>query len=358
MINSLMSSGYYRQVLLSSIFALLFVNGISYPSRASQISVDIKSGSFSYRLKKDANKERCSRDGIQGQTFALAEIAALCLLENSKVMLKDCPVSKTKKANIPVKGPNKNYLISKECGIASTLSGDKLMPGGWDSSIPFIVSPRYTKILDVNPELKWNDIGNGASYKVELYQIDSLGRRISIWNNPQEHISNVKAGEVVIMPYPQNEKPLEVGDYELAVTSNDGKDSAMEKESERYGPRFGISRRRFTLIDQSKASEIKDDAKALREYKHPVNQIAELDVANFYERGGFYVDAIQELEIALKVKGDNQSAIYQELGHLYQQLGLVILAVKSYARAGDNDTLLKLCKAIPSKLTPPEECPK
>jgi hypothetical protein len=332
---------FYSKTLVFS-FLILIANSSTNHCFASQISIETVQGSFSYRLAKDPRKPGClhkENPEIDDQ-FELSKIVALCIPSNSEILIKGCPDRNGKSISRPFSGPIE-FRIIDECGESPPL-GDEFLPGGWNSSIPYIISPRYTKILESPSVFRWNSIGSQAKYEVRLKKIDNSGNRTLLWNKTQESLQ-LSNDEVVSMSYPNDEKLLQPGDYELIIVSSN-KDSLMEQEPQTYSSPDGILGRRFTLVDKEGASKIQTGVKILKKARNSSSQ----EIANFYVKNGFYANAIQELEDDLTQNKVSQISIYQALGNLYQRIGLNSLAAKNYIRANDNESLVKLCEKFRS----------
>jgi hypothetical protein len=357
---SLMFFGPYRQTLLRSVLVAIFSSSASTCLADSIIGIETISGSVSYRLGTDPDSTKCPQKGpMPGfqKEFSLNNVVALCITDDGSVIIKRCPVRGGNAKDVPIYGPVNNFSVANSCAEASPMGGDDFLPGGWDSKIPYVVSPRYTKLLNSKSQsvlFSWNAIGDDAKYKVKLFQINNQGERKLFWDNDgREYSASGNKDSIVTIPYRKDsESELKPGDYELVVASTNGTDSLMEKEPEEYPPRDGVSRRRFTLVDKAQELKIRKEVEILRKSKFPSNKRSEIDVAVFYAQNGLYANAIQELENLLELKEDgiDKPSVYYLLGNLYKKVGLNYLAAKSYSRA--NPDFEKLCRKFSGKKLP------
>jgi hypothetical protein len=178
--------------------------------------------------------------------------------------------------------------------------------GSSDPLIPYIISPRATKLLTAKPRLSWNPVPGANSYTV--------------------HISGTDWQETVDTPeltYPGTPALQPGTDYLLVVESSNGKSSKDE----------GLPGLGFTLLPTEVAQKIRSQEARLDALKLPsgANTFAR---AQLYAGQGLYAEAIELLEKA--AQQEKQPAnIYLALGGLYQQTGLFSLAEARYMSALD-----------------------
>jgi hypothetical protein len=177
---------------------------------------------------------------------------------------------------------------------------------GGDPAVPYIISPRSTKLLNLTPTLRWNDTG-AATYTVEIRGGDLE------WS--QEGITGAE------MVY-SGEPPLLPGvTYLLVVTDESGKSSQDE------GAR-GLG---FELLDEAAAQEIQAQVEHIGELN--LSPEAEnLALAQLYASYELMAEAIETLEALLEA-GNQPASIHQTLADFYSRLGLALLAEERYLSA-------------------------
>ena len=167
--------------------------------------------------------------------------------------------------------------------------------GDYNSQIPFIISPRATKILTDTPTFQWNPIEGSSSYEIRL-----LGESIE-WETSTSDTS---------IEYPGN-PPLKSGvTYLLIIESNNGKSSAEEQV-----PGLG-----FKLLDNISTQEIEEAAEYLKGLSLS-SESEKYALAHIYIRYELFYEAIELLE-ELVNEGSNKPSINNTLGELYLAIGL------------------------------------
>ena len=177
---------------------------------------------------------------------------------------------------------------------------------GVDPLVPYIISPRASKLLDNAPTLRWNDTGGGP------YTVQVRGGDLS-WG--QEEVAQTK------LAYP-GEPALEPGVFYLLVVQ-DGQGRSSQDE--------GLKGLGFSLLEEAEAGRVRADAERItglglsREAKA-------LALARLYAGHGLIAEAVEILE-GLVEEGSQQAAIHQALADLYGEIGLTLLAEPRYLEA-------------------------
>ncbi len=172
--------------------------------------------------------------------------------------------------------------------------------------VPYIISPRATKLLNGKPTLRWNDTG-AASYTVQVRGGDLNWRQ-----------ENVTQTELV---YP-GEPAFELGVFYLMVVED-----SYGRSSQDEGPK-GLG---FSLVKEAEAERIQ--AYANRIAGLGLSREAEaFALAQLYAGQGLIAEAIEMLE-GLVEGGSQQSTVHQALAGLYDGIGLVYLAESRYLEA-------------------------
>ena len=193
-------------------------------------------------------------------------------------------------------------LVSGKSELGSTR-------GGNDMSIPYIISPRRTQLLNNRPLLRWNETTEASSYHVQIKNTDTDQ---TIWDETMD---------VSAVTYP-GEPPLEPNvTYLLIVVADNGTSSPDE----------GVPDLSFSLLDEHNAQNKWAGAVKLTE----LNLSAEAEafvMAKLYAGHNLIAEAIEMLEI-LAEGGSQKAAVYRTLGDLYRHIGLNLLAEDRYLTA-------------------------
>lgn len=180
-------------------------------------------------------------------------------------------------------------------------------PGGDNPTIPFLISPRRTTVLDQQPLLSWNPIAGANSYTVQV-----IGPDVHWVTEVQD--SNVQ--------YPGFPAFVEGGIYDVVVESDNGFSSQLDDGAINSGFTFVYPEDRQFILEQLSIIDSKDlspEAKALTR-------------AYLYIDESFLSEAILELESLVLSESEVQS-VYHDLGNIYRYIGLNILAKERYEQA-------------------------
>ncbi|MCL4298814.1 MAG: tetratricopeptide repeat protein [Anaerolineae bacterium] len=199
--------------------------------------------------------------------------------------------------------PLEKILVSGAVGIASTVRGAN------DPLIPYIISPRMTKLINNTPTLRWNDTG-AASYTVQVRGSDLSWSQVGVTKS-----------ELV---YP-GDPALKPGVSYLLVVIEESDQNPKSSQDE---GRAGLG---FSLLGEEGADQVKAHS----------GQIAGLGLsdeaqafvqAQLFVGRGLTAEAIELLE-ALIQKGSQQVIVYQTLADRYAQIGLTLQAEPRYLEA-------------------------
>mgnify|MGYP001056837154 CR=1 FL=1 len=188
--------------------------------------------------------------------------------------------------------------------------GDDLNVG--DNAIPYIISPRRTKLLSDRPLLRWNAVDGVTEYTVDLLE---NGRKL--WSIPVS-VEPSLVGERIELAYPANENPLEPESWYLLVVKTDtGVRSPSEFE--------------FQLLDRDTVETVRQKQAEIE--SQPFGDMAKaIAISQLYSDYGLNVEAIDLLESL----PEKTSAVYQQLGNLYwENLRLVRQGSQTYLKAID-----------------------
>lgn len=197
--------------------------------------------------------------------------------------------------------PTEPVLIRGESRISNTR-------GGNDPSIPYILSPRSTKLSSSTPILKWNSVAGAEKYFVSI-----TGREFD-WRFETDQVS---------MEYP-GDPPLQSGvTYLVKVQADNGSRSDAEG-----APGLG-----FELLSPEEISQVNMKIERIKALGL-TGKAEAFVIAQLYLGYGLRSEAIQILEEQIK-QNNQEAAIYKMLGDIYRQVSLNLLAKESYLRAGE-----------------------
>ncbi|MGB0383454.1 MAG: tetratricopeptide repeat protein [Ardenticatenaceae bacterium] len=170
--------------------------------------------------------------------------------------------------------------------------------------IPYIISPRMTRLLTDQPRLRWNEVAGASSYTVSLQGVK--------WE------AQLNDTEIV---YP-GDPPLERGrSYLLTIVADNGTKSTDEEPT-----RLG-----FVLLSPEEAETVQTYTTTINGLNLPDESKA-LALAHLYAEQGLVAEAIEILE-PFAENGTQTAATYRLLGDLYRQIGLPLLAEGHYVQA-------------------------
>ena len=187
-------------------------------------------------------------------------------------------------------------------------SPDKLT---WNSApIPYIISPRRTKLLDSKPILRWNPVAGATSYKLSLRE---NGAKLN-WEMTVSGTEAVYPGEPALKPGVR---------YRLIVEANTGASSESPLVEEDTA---------FRLLEPKQVQGVKDAVGAI-DKQVPNENAQKLAIANLYLNTNLIAEAIEILENIEKTGGETPP-INRALGDMYlEKLQLVPQAEVYYSKA-------------------------
>jgi len=179
-------------------------------------------------------------------------------------------------------------------------------PIAWnDSAIPYIISPRRTKILNAQPKLRWNPVAGATSYTVSI-----KGEGVD-WKTKVRDTQIVYSGQ----------QPLQPGGYYLLIVRTD---TGVSSADEPVIP-GGLG---FSLLEATQAQLIESQAAAIAQ--EPWTEEAKtLALANLYLNYGLTIEAVEILEDLVN-RGVETAAIYNKIGELYWNFLALVPQAKNY----------------------------
>jgi len=174
-----------------------------------------------------------------------------------------------------------------------------------DPNIPYILSPRNTKLLPTQSlTLRWNQVEGAKNYRVEL-----VGPGVNLNQQTRENQLVYTA-----------ETPLKPGNrYWFNVVTDRNKTST-------FGGTPGLS-----ILSDKEVKKILGEVEEIKQ-KQLSREAQALAIARLYQSNEVYNEAIKPLETAIQ-DGIKSTAIYQLLGEIHQKIGLNRLAREHYLKA-------------------------
>jgi tetratricopeptide (TPR) repeat protein len=181
----------------------------------------------------------------------------------------------------------------------------------WNSApIPYIISPRNTKLLNNKPILRWNPVAGATSYKLSLRENEAKLN----WEMTVSSTEAVYPGEPALKPG---------ASYKLIVVANTGVSSENA---------VGEGDTEFSLLDEGEVERVKSEVSAI-DKQVPNESAKKLAISNVYLNTSAIAEAIELLE-SLPKTGVETPPIYRSLGDLYlERLQLVPQAEFYYSKA-------------------------
>jgi hypothetical protein len=171
---------------------------------------------------------------------------------------------------------------------------------GNDPTIPFVISPRNTNVIDSQQLLRWNPVAGARAYRVSVTGPDVKWKK-------SVNRSQALFSDVALKPGMR---------YRVMVTAENGASSQSET---------GIG---FSILDSATATQIKSDISALQ--RQELSEEAQvLAIAHLERSNELYGSAIDRLEVWL-ARGNKSAAVSQLAGDLNRQVGLPGLARDHY----------------------------
>ncbi len=207
---------------------------------------------------------------------------------------------------LPASLPLPAYAGDRDCPPGLIECPDRGDEDLWaDTSIPFIISPRRTDLLNPQPLLRWNPVAGATSYTV------TLSSETDDWT-VETSDSQIQA------------PPLERGQSYLLIVETDTSASSLSEDLASGGFEFQV-------LDAAAAETIAAEALAIRDrLTDPTEKV--LAIARFFRRQDLIADAIFELETLTPEL--RSPAVYLLLGDLYREdLQLAPPALPHYEQA-------------------------
>jgi hypothetical protein len=195
------------------------------------------------------------------------------------------------------------------CPLSQTLESGPLAPVKIEdyTLVPYILSPRATKILTTTPKLRWHPISGVTTYTVMIRGAGEI-----LWQ------TEVTTAET---QYPKDGPALVPGvPYKLVVEADNGNSSELEKK-----PDLG-----FFLLSSKEVSAVQT-LRARIEAMGSDAKTTQFLIAILYSSLGLRADAIEVCEQL--VSSSVEPAVHRLMADLYLQVQLCFEARKSYQQA-------------------------
>jgi tetratricopeptide (TPR) repeat protein len=198
--------------------------------------------------------------------------------------------------------------------------------GGYDPSLPYLIAPRHTLLLNPNPLIRWNAVPGTVEYTLEV-------------KTPKGMVWQIKTKDNKIL---YGGPALEAGTpYTVLISTNTGKSSIEEKNPDGKDKTRHLEFRllrpaEIPTLAKTKSTTIADILSLVdiyADYTIPESILPSYelprDYAETYTLAG---EAIALLESIIQ-KGQSTPLIYRTLGDLYWQTGLIHPAEVAYKKA-------------------------
>lgn len=178
--------------------------------------------------------------------------------------------------------------------------------GGTNQLIPYIITPRKTKIINNKPLISWNEVPSVTNYNVRLRDASGV-----IWQK------KVNDTEII---YPGNPSLKPGVQYSIVVEANHNTSSQNEGI-------FGLS---FSLLDNNKAQEVNTAIAKISQQELP-QEVQAIALVHLYRSYDLIAKTIETLEMLVE-QGTEATLVYQLLGDSYRQIRLNLLAKDAYLK--------------------------
>jgi tetratricopeptide (TPR) repeat protein len=187
--------------------------------------------------------------------------------------------------------------------------------GAAPDSVPYILYPRATAILDSRPVSRWNDTG-ASSYTVEIWQGGDI-----VWQETDAKHDSLE--------YPDDAPALQFAtDYLLVVTDNDTGKSSTSDPNKGLGFEVVGAEQRAKIADQQRAISTLADLDAAAQ-----NMALALYLHQFEIHGrGLWAEAAALFQDTSKDRSD-APAVYLHLGDSLAKMKLWAEAQSAYESA-------------------------
>lgn len=177
----------------------------------------------------------------------------------------------------------------------------------WNNApIPYIISPRRTKLLGNKPILRWNPVAGATSYKLSILE----NKAKLNWEMTVNGTEAVYPGEPVLKPGFK---------YRLIVEANTG----VSSES-----LLGEGDTEFRLLDEKEVEGVKEAVRAIGQ-QVPNAAAKKIATSNLYLSTNLIAEAIETLE-SLPKSGIETPPIYRTLGDLHREKLQLMPQAESY----------------------------
>jgi Tetratricopeptide repeat len=197
--------------------------------------------------------------------------------------------------------------------------------GGIDASVPYLISPRHTLLLNNSPSLYWNSVPGASLYTIQL---NGINGKVKEYQSKANRFT---------LPTPL----LPATHYWFTIQADTGESSQADGTSNLD---FRILRPAEASVVQAKATQILQQklnkqatALLLAEF-YSTYSLPESVISNYgltsqnFRSYTLTAEAITVLETLIQ-QGDQSPVVYRTLGDLYWQSGLYLMANETYRKA-------------------------
>ncbi len=276
--------------------------------------------SFGFKYNSAFANENCYSiarvKSIEDSAWVFRNKVKMPLKEN-QILCRDDEVELTKRARVIVTCnvdgsdriflPGLRYPVISYCSVVHRCDDGGCSLGDEDSvsedkmSIPNIINPRQTALLNTMPKLIWDEVPGATNYLITIRR-EPFG---VIWE------TKVKETEVLYSGSP----PLNPGpSYTIIIESDNG---------------YRFKSTKFSILNERDRDLVNNYLKSNSELD---NNSLILTKLGLYLRYKLRAEAIELLSKSI-LQGDGSSVIFRELGDIYWEVKLFDLAKESYLKA-------------------------
>jgi len=184
--------------------------------------------------------------------------------------------------------------------------------GKCDPKVPYIIRPRYTALLELNPVLQWNKVAQANHYTVSLSRAGQC-----LWELETEETQ---------IEYPGDPSLIPEMNYTILVQT----DTGISSEADELDNEDESQPIQFSILSEAKAQQVKAEVQQAQAAQ--TGEAQTLTVAEIYKKHELRAEAIDWLKTAAQDRSE-RPALYQLLGELYHEVGLLSQAEVSYLKA-------------------------
>jgi serine/threonine protein kinase len=303
-------------IAVGLIIAMLFVNGQPRGELIATIinftpEVEVERGGAKRLTNASFGTDLYQGDRLYTHVGAFADIACtngliLRLPEqrNLEVTCQDTSIAR----EIARLGEDLSHqLVQPAEPISGVLASTERSSRANQAQIPLLLSPRNSQVADIRPTFHWQPLAGASGYRLLLTLPDG---EVLTLETPDTSLS-----------YPTDAPPLEPGSTTIVelVTFEDETGEAVDKTL-------------FSVLNEASLAKLTEAEAAIRSLGLDENAQGYL-LAQLYRQYELKNAAIDQLKQLVEASNAPSANLWQQLGDLYFEVGLYLLAEESYNQA-------------------------